>query len=146
MVWSIRAAHGVLRYSAGITAPSIVGEPAAALPCVVMAHGFSGTMDRLFRYAERFATAGMAVLVFDYRNFGASGGQPRQLIDIPGQQADWRAAIGYARNHQAIDPQRTALWGSSLGGAHAVTVAAADRPGPAAGARSRRTGNHGHVH
>jgi alpha-beta hydrolase superfamily lysophospholipase len=115
MVWSIRAAHGVLRYSAGITAPSIVGEPAAALPCVVMAHGFSGTMDRLFRYAERFATAGMAVLVFDYRNFGASGGQPRQLIDIPGQQADWRAAIRYAPNHQAIDPQRTALWGSSLG-------------------------------
>jgi uncharacterized protein len=39
-----------------------------------MAHGFSGTMDRLFRYAGRFATAGMAVLVFDYRNFGASGG------------------------------------------------------------------------
>jgi uncharacterized protein len=102
------------------------GEPAAALPCVVMAHGFSGTMDRLFRYAERFAAAGLAVLVFDYRNFGASGGQPRQLIDIPGQLADWRAAIEFARNHEGIDPQRVALWGSSLGGAHAVTVAAAD--------------------
>jgi uncharacterized protein len=33
-----------------------------------------------------------------------------QLIDIPGQQADWRAAIVYARNHQGIDPQRIALW------------------------------------
>jgi uncharacterized protein len=101
-------------------------QPPGKLPCVVMAHGFSGTMDRLFGYAERFAQAGMAVLVFDYRNFGASGGQPRQLIDIPGQQADWRAAIGFARQHPALDPQRIALWGSSLGGAHAVTIAAAD--------------------
>jgi dienelactone hydrolase len=103
-----------------------VDEPARALPAVVMAHGFSGTMDRLFRYAERFANAGMAVLVFDYRNFGASGGQPRQLIDLRGQRADWRAAISFARAQQGIDPGRIALWGSSLGGAHAITVAADD--------------------
>lgn len=102
------------------------GLPAGPLPCVVMSHGFSGTMDRLFRYAERFAQAGMAVLLFDYRNFGASGGQPRQLIDLEGQQADWRAAIGFARHHQAIDARRIALWGSSLGGAHAITIAAHD--------------------
>jgi uncharacterized protein len=101
-------------------------ERAGPPPCVVMAHGFSGTMNRLFRYAERFAQAGMAVLVFDYRNFGASGGQPRQLIDLTGQQADWRAAIGFVRQHQGLDPQRIVLWGSSLGGAHAITVAAAD--------------------
>jgi dienelactone hydrolase len=101
-------------------------QPTRPLPCVVMAHGFSGTMDRLFRYAERFAQAGIAVLAFDYRNFGASGGQPRQLIDLEGQQADWRAAIGFARHHQAIDARRIALWGSSLGGAHAITIAAAD--------------------
>jgi uncharacterized protein len=116
--------------SEGVTLAGYLYRPAAQptrpLPCVVMAHGFSGTMDRLFRYAERFAQAGMAVLVFDYRNFGASGGQPRQLIDIPGQQADWRAAIDFARHHQGLDPQRLALWGSSLGGAHAITVAAAD--------------------
>jgi dienelactone hydrolase len=101
-------------------------QPPRPLPCVVMAHGFSGTMDRLFRYAERFARAGMAVLVFDYRSFGASGGQPRQLIDLQGQQADWRTAISFARDQQDLDPQRIALWGSSLGGAHAITIAAAD--------------------
>ena len=46
-----------------------------------MAHGFSGVREqRLDAYAERFAQAGLAVLVFDYRHFGASGGEPRQLL------------------------------------------------------------------
>ena len=40
------------------------------VPCVVMGHGFSGTHDRLFAGAERFAAAGMAALTFDDRNFG----------------------------------------------------------------------------
>ena len=32
-------------------------------------------------YAERFADVGLAALVFDNRNFGSSGGEPRQEID-----------------------------------------------------------------
>ena len=40
------------------------------VPCVVMGHGFSGTQDRLFAGAERFAAAGMAALTFDDQNFG----------------------------------------------------------------------------
>ena len=67
-------------------------------PCVVMAHGTTGTMDfGLARYAQRFAAAGFAVLVFDYRHFGASDGRPRQLIRVGRQVADWRAAVWFAR-------------------------------------------------
>ena len=44
----------------------------ARLPTVILAHGFSGTMDRLAPYAERFAASGIAALVFDYRSFGES--------------------------------------------------------------------------
>jgi dienelactone hydrolase len=95
-------------------------------PCVVMGHGFSGTQDRLFANAERFAGAGFAVLTFDYRNFGESGGQPRQLVSISGQLEDWRAAIRFARGLEGVDPERIALWGSSLGGGHVVCVAAED--------------------
>jgi dienelactone hydrolase len=116
--------------SGGATVAGYLHRPAAptaaGAPCVVLGHGFTGTMDRLFRYAERFAAAGMAALVFDYRGFGASGGRPRQVIDIPGQLADWRAAIRFARSHPRVDPARVALWGSSLGGGHAITVAAQD--------------------
>jgi pimeloyl-ACP methyl ester carboxylesterase len=66
------------------------------------------------------------VLTFDYRNFGESGGQPRQLVSIEGQLEDWRAAIRFARTLEGVDPERITLWGSSLGGGHVIVVAADD--------------------
>jgi alpha-beta hydrolase superfamily lysophospholipase len=94
-------------------------------PVVVMAHGFAGTRDVALPYfAEAFVGHGLAALVFDYRNFGASGGAPRQLIDVKAQIADWSAAIDFAAAHPDIDGTRLALWGSSLGGGHALIAAA----------------------
>ncbi|HKP90853.1 MAG TPA: alpha/beta hydrolase [Thermoleophilaceae bacterium] len=96
-------------------------------PCVVLAHGWSGLREqRLDAYAERFAAAGMAALVFDYRHFGASEGEPRQLLDVQRQLEDWRAAVAFARGLDGVDPDRVALWGSSFSGGHVVTVAADD--------------------
>lgn len=98
------------------------------LPIVVMAHGFSATRElRLDAYAERFVAAGLGVLLFDYRHFGASGGEPRQLLDIGKQLDDWRAAIAESRNIDWVDPNRVALFGSSYSGGHVVTLAAEDR-------------------
>jgi fermentation-respiration switch protein FrsA (DUF1100 family) len=97
------------------------------VPCVVMAHGFSATRaDGLPPYAEHFAAAGMAVLLFDYRHFGDSEGEPRQLLDIKRQQADYEAAIAYARSLDGIDPDKIALFGSSFSGGHVVMVASRD--------------------
>jgi dienelactone hydrolase len=102
-------------------------RPEQATACVVLAHGWTGVREqRLDAYAERFAAAGLAALVFDYRHFGASGGEPRSLLDIARQLADWRAAIGYARRLEGIDPERIALWGSSFSGGHVLELAAAD--------------------
>jgi len=92
-----------------------------------MAHGFSGVREqRLDAYAERFADAGLAVLVFDYRHFGASDGEPRQLLSIASQLEDWRAAIAHARSLDGIDSKRIALWGTSFSGGHVVATAARD--------------------
>ncbi|KUL25618.1 hypothetical protein ADL15_40400 [Actinoplanes awajinensis subsp. mycoplanecinus] len=100
---------------------------AAWTACVVSAHGTTGTMDfGLARYAQRFAEAGLVVLTFDYRQFGASEGRPRQVISVRRQVADWQAAIRFARALPEVDPDRVALWGTSLSGGHVMTVAAAD--------------------
>jgi pimeloyl-ACP methyl ester carboxylesterase len=46
-----------------------------AVPTIVMAHGFSAVKEMyLDRFAEAFADAGLAALVYDNRNFGASDG------------------------------------------------------------------------
>lgn len=104
--------------------PQDVSAPVA---CVVMAHGLGGTVDMgLAAYALRFQEAGYAVLAFDYRHFGRSQGQPRQLIWIPTQLADWRAAVRYIRERPEIDAARVALWGTSLSGGHVVVTAAED--------------------
>jgi len=96
-------------------------------PCVVLGHGFGAIREmRLDAYAERFARAGLAAVAFDYRHLGASGGEPRQLFDLGRQLEDWRAAVGYARSLDGVDPERIALWGTSFGSGYVLQVAATD--------------------
>lgn len=94
------------------------------VPVIVMAHGFGSPRAlRLYAYAERFAAAGYAAVVFDYRGFGDSDGEPRQLLDISMQHADWKAALNFARSLPGIDANKTVAWGTSFGGGHVLTVA-----------------------
>lgn len=100
----------------------ITDEPAIAT--VVMAHGLAGVKEmRLDAYAERFASAGYNVLVFDYRHFGASDGTPRQLLDLAKQRKDWVSAVAFVRRRPDVDGPAVALWGSSLSGGHVLAVA-----------------------
>ncbi|MHB8693885.1 MAG: alpha/beta hydrolase [Solirubrobacteraceae bacterium] len=96
-------------------------------PLVILGHGVGATREYgLEPYAQRFADAGIAALVFTYRHFGDSGGQPRQLLDIGRQLEDWAAALAYARTLGEIDSRRIALWGTSFGGGHVLVAAARD--------------------
>ena len=96
-------------------------------PIVVMAHGFGAIRElRLDAYAQRFAKAGYAVLAFDYRNFGASTGQPPELLSLSRQHEDWRAALAYGRSLKWVDRHRVVAWGSSLGGGHVLHTASKD--------------------
>jgi len=90
-------------------------------PVVILGHGLGGTREYgLEPYAQRFADAGIAALLFTYRHFGDSGGQPRQLLDIERQLGDWGAALAYARSRDGIDHDRIALWGTSFAGGHVI--------------------------
>ena len=97
---------------------------ATSPPVVILGHGLGATREmRLDAFAERFAQAGIAALAFTYRHFGDSSGQPRQLLSIKRQLADWDAAIAWVKKRRDLDGNRIAVWGSSFGGGHSITVA-----------------------
>lgn len=97
-------------------------------PAIVMTHGFSAVKEMyLDRFAEAFANAGLAGLLYDNRNFGASGGEPRQEIDPWAQVRDYRTAITYAASRPEVDSDRIGIWGSSYSGGHVLVLGAIDR-------------------
>ena len=97
-------------------------------PTIVMAHGFSAVKEMyLDRFADAFAAAGFASLVFDNRNLGASEGEPRQEIDPWRQVRDYRDAITYAETLEETDAERLGIWGTSYSGGHVLVVGAVDR-------------------
>lgn len=115
--------------SSGLRCAAWLYRPVAVPPvaAVVMAHGFGGVrIARLEGYAARLQAAGYAVLLFDYRHFGDSDGEPRGLLDISRQREDWAAAVAHARGLDGIDPERIIAWGTSFSGGHAIATAARD--------------------
>lgn len=97
-------------------------------PAIVMAHGFSAVKEQyLDRYAEMFAAAGFAVLVYDHRNFGASDGTPRQEVDPALQRRGYRDAITCLCSRDDVAHERIGIWGTSYSGGHVIEVAALDR-------------------
>lgn len=97
-------------------------------PLIIQAHGLGGVKTmRLGAFAERFVAEGYACLVFDYRHFGESEGQPRQLLNIDKQLQDWQAAIDHAHTLSNVDKAKIAIWGTSFGGGHVLSAAAKDK-------------------
>ena len=96
-------------------------------PVVVMAHGIGGVKAAgLAPFAERFAAGGFAALVFDYRHWGRSSGQPRQLLSIRCQLEDYRTVLAWARAQEVFDTTRVFVWGTSFSGMHIVELAAGE--------------------
>ena len=111
------------RCIADLYLPDDINHP----PVIVMAHGFAGERKaRLPAFAERFCDKGYAVFLFDYRGFGDSEGEPRQLISPWRQLDDWRAAIAHIRALNTIDKTRVILWGTSFSGGHVIRLASED--------------------
>ncbi|WP_280587319.1 alpha/beta fold hydrolase [Halorubrum sp. Boch-26] len=95
-------------------------------PVIVMAPGLGA--ERSFGYpavAERFADAGHAAFLFDYREFGASDGDS-QAVHPANQRDDYAAAIDRVRRVDAVG-RDLVLWGASLSAAHVLTLTAARR-------------------
>src|SRR6266542_6729473 len=113
-----------VRFASGGTECAAWHYPGTNGVCVIMAGGGGVTKEPgTDLFARRFCEAGFGVLAFDYRRLGESGGQPRQIVRMGEQQADWQAAIDFARTLPGVDPARLAIWGFSLSGGHIFPVA-----------------------
>ncbi len=108
---------GTLYLPSGVTHP----------PVVVMGHGLGALRCfGLVNFARFFTGRGLAVFTFDYRHWGDSAGEPRQLLVPRRQLQDWHAALAHVRALAQVDGERLGIWGSSFGGAHVIHVAAQD--------------------
>ncbi|WP_416563906.1 alpha/beta hydrolase [Nocardia testacea] len=97
-------------------------------PAVVLVHGGGATHEMMLgQYEQWFARAGLAVVAFDFRHLGESGGEPRQLVDQRRYAEDVDAALDFARSRPELDAGRIALWGTSFGASHVLAAAARHR-------------------
>ncbi len=109
------------RCAAWLTVP----EGSGPHPVVVLVHGGGATHEMMLgQYEKWFSQAGLAVLAFDFRHLGESGGEPRQLVSARRYAEDIDAALEFARSRPELDAGRVALWGTSFGASHVVAAAA----------------------
>ncbi len=95
-------------------------------PVVVLCHGFCGIQDVLLpAFADAFVAAGYAAVTFDYRGFGASGGEQGRLVPAM-QIEDIATVLAFVKARSELDAARIGVWGTSLGGGHVLAAAAAD--------------------
>jgi pimeloyl-ACP methyl ester carboxylesterase len=114
-----------VRFVSGDTECAAWHYPGTNGGCVIMAGGFAVTKEPgTDMFAKRFHQAGFAVLTFDYRHLGESGGEPRQVARVGEQLADWQAAIEFAATLPGVDPAKLAAWAFSLSGGYVFPIAA----------------------
>ncbi|MDW3177989.1 MAG: alpha/beta fold hydrolase [Acidimicrobiia bacterium] len=102
-------------------------DTSAPVPTVVLAGGWCYVRELVMPYyAEAFAAAGIAALVFDYQNLGVSDGENRQHLDPWAQIRDYQNALSYLETRAEVDNGRLGAWGISYSGGHVLILAAID--------------------
>ena len=112
-----------LRIAATLFTPDDGGQHSG----IVMCQGAIGAMQ-FFGFpdiARRFAELGHAALIFDHRGFGASEGERGRTFALE-QVRDIRDAMSFLGAQPEVDPERIALFGTSIGGGNAVYASAVD--------------------
>ena len=115
--------------SAGVRLVGDLRVPAGDGPhaAIVFTGPLSGVKEQVAgHYAERLGDAGFVTLAFDHRNFGESGGEPRQHEDPAGKLADLGDAVSFLQGRPEVDPDRIACCGICLGGGYALRFSAFD--------------------
>jgi hypothetical protein len=99
-------------------------ETSPARFTVLVLNGNAGNRAYRAPLARALRRHGLAVLLFDYRGYGGSAGQPSES----GLMADARAARAWLAARPDVDPARVAYFGESLGAAVALALAVEQAP------------------
>jgi len=117
------------------------------LPAIIMAQGWGGAQNNLFRDAAEFAQAGYFVATFDFRGWGESDSRVilsnpmpsntsatftakvqaiREVMDPLDMGMDWLNVLHWIQGEQQVDLDNIGVWGSSMAGGFAIYAAAND--------------------
>lgn len=110
-----KTADGVRLYGWLFHSPN---RPAVA--SVIYFHGNGGNLSYCDWVGAELAARGLDILVFDYRGYGRSEGEPvgeRELY------ADADAAYDFVTKERGVEPGKLMLYGQSLGTAAAIDLA-----------------------
>jgi uncharacterized protein len=98
-------------------------RPPARAPAILWLHGNAETVPGLASVVPLIRVPGSALLLIDYRGYGASGGRASER----GLQRDAEAALGFLESQPEVDSARIVLYGRSLGTGIATWLAARRR-------------------
>lgn len=104
---------------------------AAAVPArgtILFCHGNAGNISHCLEVAQLFVDLGWDVLLFDYRGYGQSQGQPSEAGIYCDAAGAWRWLVGA----RGVAPGQIVIVGRSLGGAPAAWLASQVQPAPRA--------------
>ncbi len=101
---------------------------AGNLPAITILGPFGFVKEQApAQYASRLAENGFAVLIFDPRFSGESGGTPRRHESPSAKITDVRASLDYLITRSEVDGDRLGVLGICQGSSEMIAVAAQDR-------------------
>lgn len=113
--------EGFVTLATGAEVHWVLARREGAAATLIYAHGAGPHLGRFWDRVERLWSLGYQVLVYDYPGYGRSTGAPSEAALYQAADAIWDEVVP-ARAE--IDPERTLLYGYSLGGAPTFHLAA----------------------
>ncbi|MDH5671802.1 MAG: alpha/beta fold hydrolase [Myxococcales bacterium] len=101
-------------------------QPEPGAPVLLFCHGAAENLQRAWPKVQALYALGYQVLIFDYRGFGASGGDGFSDASL---ERDALAAFDFLVTTEGVEPSRVVVYGESMGGSAAARVALEGGPG-----------------